>query len=283
LRSIGNAVFGPVERAVSGVTGPVGRFFSSLGHLSSYRSDNEKLRKRNQQPLQQLRLSGSDHAELQHLQKLLDLAGRAQFRIVPARVIAFGGALGFEWTATIDVGSKDGVAKNMTVIDGDGLVGRTINVGPTTSTMLLGDDPDFTAGARLARGGEIGHVDGGGRGPMTFTLLGSQNVLRVGDQLVSFASVGDRPFVPEVPIGRITRIVPTPGQLYRTAIVQPYVDYTSLDFVGVVVSTPRTIKRNSLLPPSPTPSPTPSSPSPTPSSSIEPGTPSRSPSPAGTG
>jgi rod shape-determining protein MreC len=117
---------------------------------------------------------------------------------------------------------------------------------------------------------------------MTFTLLGSQNVMRVGDQLVTFASINDRPFVPEVPIGRITRIVPTPGQLYRTAIVKPYVDFTSIDVVSVVVSTPRHVKRNSLLPPSPTPSPTPTTPSPTPSSSIQPGTvPSRSPSPSG--
>jgi rod shape-determining protein MreC len=277
LRDAGNAVFGPVERAVSAVTSPIGRFFSSLGHLSGYRSENEKLRARVQQLQQQLRLTDADRAELEQLRKLLDLAGRGQFRIVPARVIGWGGALGFESTATIDVGSRDGVHKNMTVIDGDGLVGKTLDVGPTTATILLGNDPNFTAGARLARNNAIGHVDGGGRGPMTFTLLGNQDLMRVGDQLVTFASVGERPFVPEVPIGRITRVVPTPGQLYRTAIVKPYADFTSVGVVSVVISKTRTVKRNSLLPPSPTPSPS----SPSPSSRLEPGvTPSRSGSPS---
>src|SRR5205823_13556271 len=109
LRSIGNAVFGPVERAVSAVARPIGSFFSSLGHLSGYRSENERLRKRNQELVRRLRLTDIDRAHLAAAEKLLHLAGAAQFRIVPARVVAVGSTLGFEWTATLDVGSHDGV------------------------------------------------------------------------------------------------------------------------------------------------------------------------------
>ena len=72
---------------------------------------------------------------------------------------------------------------------------------------------------------------------------------------LTFASIGGRPFVPEVPIGHITRIEPTPGQLFSSGVVAPYVDFNSVDVVGIVVGEPRTIKRDSLLPPSPTPSP----------------------------
>src|SRR3954449_13150390 len=258
LRALGNAVFGPVERAAADVARPVGSFFSSLGNLSSYKSTNAKLRKQNQQLRAKLRLTDGERAHLTSAEKLLDLAGRAQFKIVPAQVVAVEGALGFEWTATIDVGSRDGVRSNMTVVSGDGLVGKTVHVGPTTSTVLLGQDPNFTAGARLERSNEIGHVDGGGRQPMTFTLLGSSNTMKPGDRLVSFASIANRPFVAEVPIGRITEVLPTPGQLFRTAVVQPFVDFTAIDVVGVVVGQPRTVRRDSLLPPSPTPSPTPS-------------------------
>ena len=281
LRSIGNAVFGPVERAVSAVVHPVGSFFSSLGNLSSYKSTNAKLRKQNQQLREQLRLTDGERAHLSSAEKLLDLAGRAQFRIVPAQVVAVQGALGFEWTATIDVGSRDGVRANMTVVNGDGLVGKTVHVGPTTSTVLLGRDPQFTAGARLERTNEIGHVDGGGRQPMTFTLLGSSNTMKVGDRLVSFASIANRPFVAEVPIGRIIKVLPTPGQLFRTAVVAPFVDFTAIDVVGVVVGQPRNVRRDSLLPPSPTPSPS-TSPSAGSSSGTSAGS-SPSPAPSGSG
>ena len=279
LRSVGNAVFGPVERAASAVTRPIGSFFSSLGHLSSYKSKNAKLEKQNEQLLERLRLTDADRAHLAAAEKLLNLAGRAQFRIVAAKVVGVGSSLGFESTATVDVGTADGIKPNQTVIDGDGLVGKTLSVGPTTSTILLGDDPNFTAGARLEGGGQqIGHVDGGGRNPMTFTLLGTQSRMKVGDRLVTFASIGGRPFVPEVPIGHITRIEPTPGQLFSSGVVAPYVDFNSVDVVGIVVGEPRTIKRDSLLPPSPTPSPSPSGPSIGPSPSGSPGAVSPSPS-----
>src|SRR3954453_13751674 len=244
LRAIGNALFAPRARAHSAVARPVGSFFSSLGNLSGYKSTNNRLRKENQRLREQLRLTDGERAHLTSAEKLLDLAGRAQFKIVPAQVVAVEGALGFEWTATIDVGSRDGVRSNMTVVSGDGLVGKTVHVGPTTSTVLLGQDPNFTAGARLERSNEIGHVDGGGRQPMTFTLLGSSNTMKPGDRLVSFASIANRPFVAagpnrpfggEVPIGRIPKVLPPPGQLFRTAVVRPFVDFTAIDVVGVVV------------------------------------------------
>lgn len=263
FRTIGNAVFGPIERAVADVARPVGSFFTSLGHLSSYKSDNAKLRKQNKDLQEQLRLTDAERAHLESMEKLLGLAGRGQFKIVPAQVIAVDGALGFEWTATIDVGSRDGIQANMTVVNGDGLVGKTVHVGPTTTTVLLGRDPNFTAGARLEKTNEIGHVDGDVDRQMTFTLLGSSSTMKPGDRLVSFASIGNRPFVAEVPIGRITRVLPAPGQLFREAIVDPFVDFTSIDVVGVVVAQPRTVRRDSLLPPSPSTSPSPAqSPSP---------------------
>jgi rod shape-determining protein MreC len=284
LRRIANAVFGPVENAVGDVTRPIGSFFSGLGHLSSYKSDNAKLRKEVSQLRSQLRLTEAERARLADEEKLLHLDQLAQFRIVAAHVSAVGGSLDFESTATIDVGSRDGITTNMTVIDGDGLVGKTLSVGPTTSTVLLANDVQFSAGARLETSQLIGHVDGGGRGPMTFTLLDSQGTIKVGSRLVTFGDIGQKPFVPEVPIGRVTRVVPTPGALTRTAEVTPYVGFDSLDVVGVVVSAPRTIKRDSLLPPSPTPSaPPPSTPPPgTPPPSTPPSTPPTSPSPSRT-
>src|SRR5436305_5470489 len=279
LRRIANAVVGPIENAVGDVARPVGSFFASLGHLSSYKSDNAKLRKEVAQLRSQLRLTDSERARLADEEKLLHLDQIAQFRIVTAHVSAVGGSLDFESTATIDAGSRDGITPDMTVIDGDGLVGKTLSVGPTTTTVLLANDVQFSAGARLESSQLIGHVDGGGRGPMRFTLLDSQGSIKVGSRLVTFGDIGQKPFVPEVPIGRVTRVVPTPGALTRTAEVAPYVSFDSLDVVGVVVSAPRTIKRDSLLPPSPTPTPRPT---PAQAPSTPPATPAISPSPSST-
>src|SRR3954449_11340653 len=92
LRAVGNAVFGPVERAVSDVVRPVGSFFSSLGHLSSYKSTNAKLRKQNQRLRQQLRLTDSDRSHLSSAERLLALAGPGQVTNVPHHAVASPGA-----------------------------------------------------------------------------------------------------------------------------------------------------------------------------------------------
>src|SRR3954447_1310410 len=200
LRRMGNAVFGPIEDAAASVAGAIGSFFASLGHLSGYKHDNDKLRKQVADLRQQLRLTEAERAHLASMEKLLHLDQTAQFRIVAARITAVGNTLGFESTATINIGSNSGIKPDQTVINGDGLVGRTLSVGPNTSTVLLGSDATFRAGARMETSQQAGYVNGGGRGPMTFTLLDSQGVIQRGARLVTFGDLHNRPFVPEVPI-----------------------------------------------------------------------------------
>jgi rod shape-determining protein MreC len=271
LRRIGNAIFGPIETAAADVARPIGGFFASLGNLSSYKHDNDKLRKELAAAQERNRLHAAQDAELLAMQKLLHLDQRAHYRMVAAHVIAVGSSLGFESTATIDAGTRDGLRKDQTVIDGDGLVGRTLSVGPSTSTVLLANDPNFAAGARLEGSQEIGIFSGGGRRPMTFMLLDSQAVIPSGAGLVTFGDIANRPFVQEIPIGHITQVQPANGALTRTATVTSYVHFGSLDVVGVVVAAGAPPPRDSLLPPRPTA--TPSSPAARPSSSGSPSSP----------
>ena len=51
----------------------------------------------------------------------------------------------------------------MTVLNGDGLVGRVTTVGPSTATVLLAIDPDSTVGTRLEESMELGFADRPGR------------------------------------------------------------------------------------------------------------------------
>jgi rod shape-determining protein MreC len=84
--------------------------------------------------------------------------------------------------------------------------------------------------------------------------------------LVTYCDIRNSPFVPEVPIGHVTSVQPPNGTLTRTATIAPYVRFSALDVVGVVVGVGTPPRRDSLLPPPPsrTPSPLPSSPPPSP-------------------
>ena len=93
--------------------------------------------------------------------------------------------------------------------------------------------------------------EGKGGQPMTLQLLNAQATVKKGDRLVTFGSQGSRPFVPGVPIGVVHQIEQTPGALTRTATITPYVDFTALDLLGVVVQPPRRDPRDAVLPPPP--------------------------------
>jgi rod shape-determining protein MreC len=150
----------------------------------------------------------------------------------------------------------------MTVLDGDGLVGQVISVDATTCTVLLANATNSVVGVRLAPSGQIGWVTGSGSaksgtGLFKLQVLDSGVVLRPGEQFVTAASVHDRPFVPGVPVGVIASVSDRAGALTAQALVRPYVDFTELNVVGIVVAPPRRNPRYSVLPPKPAPAPTP--------------------------
>jgi rod shape-determining protein MreC len=275
-RQAAQSVFGPVEDSVAGVVDPVGNAMDAVRDSGGRSSTISRLRRENEALKQQLGSKDVTRNRAQELDKLLKTAGAGQYAIKGAQVIAIGAAQGFSWTVTIDAGSKDGVARDMTVINGDGLVGRVTTVGPSTSTVLLANDPDFTVGTRLEKSMELGFATGQGNQPMRDQLLNGKARVHKGDRLVTFGSQAGKPFVPGVPVGRIVGIDPSGGNLTKTVQVQPFVGFTRLDIVGVVIQGPRTDPRDSVLPPKPTPSPsskaTPTrKPGPTPSGGAGPG------------
>jgi rod shape-determining protein MreC len=148
----------------------------------------------------------------------------------------------------------------MTVLNGDGLVGRVKTVGPSTATVLLAADPESSVGVRLEGSMEVGFTTGQGLGTgsrLDLQLLDGQSTVVRGDRLVTFGSQGDTPYVPGVPVGEVLSVHGTPGSQTRTAVVAPYVDFTALDLVGVVVEPPRKDPRDAVLPPRPESTPTP--------------------------
>ncbi|MGW8376130.1 rod shape-determining protein MreC [Streptomyces sp. ODS28] len=253
------SVFGPVENGVSSAVDPVGNAIDAVrdsgerhGRISRLEQENASLR-------QKLGSSDRTRARAKELDKLMKTAGSGGYGIKGAQVIGIGAAQGFSWTVTIDAGSEDGLARDMTVINGDGLVGRVTTVGPSTSTVLLATDPDFTVGTRMEKSSELGFATGRGSDGLNVQLLNGKAEVKRGERLVTFGSQDDKPFVPGVPVGKVSR-VDNAGDLTRSVDVKPYVGFSKLDVVGVVVEAPKKDPRNEVLrpekPKKPKPAPT---------------------------
>ncbi len=246
LRRTASSWFGPVERVAADIARPVRNAADAVGSVGSNHQKLQDAQKTISRLQQELRARPFDQHRVDELNALLRVSSVGQYKLVPAQVIAVGAGSGFEWTATIDAGSMDGVKPDMTVLNGDGLVGRVTVVGRSTSTVLLAIDPEFNVGVRLPDG-ETGVVTGRQRDDLGFYLIDPSARVKPGDGLVTQGSKNQQPFVWGVPVGQVvTATSPLSGQS-QTGTVKPYVNFSALDLVGVVVQPPRTDPREAVL------------------------------------
>jgi rod shape-determining protein MreC len=275
-RNVGADVFGPIERVTHDVTDPIASLFDSVTGGPSAQSTIANLQQENAALRAQLSSAQLSKTARQQLTQLLQLDAGG-YRIMAANVIAAGGD--YSDTVTLDVGRSDGIKQDETVLNGSGFVGTVIQVSEDTSTVLLADDASSVTGVQLQGSGEIGAVTGTGKSMsgsamLRLTLFDANAVLEPGQQVDTYASVGDQPEVPGVPVGTVISVHPSPGGLTQTALVRPFVDFTTLGVVGIVVQVPEHNPRVSILPrPAPTVTVT-VTPSPSSSASLAPGTPS---------
>jgi len=241
VRTAAANVFGPAESLVASAVRPITDLPSHFRTVGDLQERNARLESENDRLQAQLETSVLAQHRADQLDGLVDIGGRQGLQIVPAQVIAVGPAQSFGLTVTIDAGTRDGVAPDMTVLNDDGLVGRVVDADAFTSTVLLIVDADSVVGGRLSSSTELGFLDGEGNlnsdGTLSMSLIDQQAVPQTGDTVVSWGSRNDAPYVPAIPVGWVVSVQRSPRELSATATVEPYVDFSSLDIVGVVVGT----------------------------------------------
>lgn len=278
-RSVTQSFLAPIQKGVSDLFSPVGRFFSDVKNFPSEKNKVAALASANARLKTQVLVNKDIQGQLNQLKGVLDLAGRGGYRVVAARVIGHGSSSTFSQTLTIDAGSADGVRVDKTVISEHGLVGVVKSVDAHSAIVLLLSDPAFKVGVRIARSQSIGVLSGTGGDSFALQLLDPAGNIVVGDTLFSNGSDGNTPFIPGVPVGVVTAVDHSSSTLTQTATVKSYSDLNNVGVVSVVLSAPATAPRTMINPsprptvtvyvtPAPTPTPTESlSPSPTPSAS----------------
>ena len=232
LRSAGGAAVGPLERFLSPSVEAAGPdpAAARAGVLHD-----------------QLASQTREADELAALSGAPDLAGST---FLPARVVGVGrqGAAGPE-RVTLDLGARDGVKPDLSVVSADGLVGRVVTVSPWTCDVLLMGSAELVVGVRVGDAGTLGSVGSGARGPqhrpagqLNLTVV-ERGTVRTGDVVTTMGSVGGSPFPAGLRVGTVQVVDEAPGDLTPTAAVRPAVDLTTLDVVGVLLTGPRTTAR----------------------------------------
>jgi len=238
-RHAAGEVFGPVETATSAIVRPFAavpgwfRTHESLrGEINDLEAENARLRS-------EAATSSFDRNRLEEYDGLTHAAENLGYALVPSRVVGLGPAQSFSQTVTIDAGSRAGVHPDMTVLNNDGLVGRVLRVTSSTATVLLIVDAESVVGGRVGENMEVGFLHGrgdlGSSGRLDLELADESAVPERHDTVVTWGSESGAPYVSGVPIGRVSSVYSSLRETSQRAVIEPFVDFGSLDLVGVVV------------------------------------------------
>jgi rod shape-determining protein MreC len=236
--AVGTAI-GPVEAGAATAVRPFKEVAHSLDSNHELRRDVATLEAQNSDLRSQLATTSTDRNRLAEYDGLVRTARDTGYALVPARVIGIGPAQSFTRAVTIDAGTDAGVRPDSTVVNADGLVGRVIRASRSTATVLLIVDSDSVVGGRLGSTLKIGFIKGrgamGGKARLDLDLVDDAATPARKDVVVSWGSGKGGPYVAGIPIGRIESVYSTPQQLSKQAVIDPFVDFSALDLVGVVV------------------------------------------------
>ncbi len=239
LRRLVGEVYGPAESAVDSVVAPVIAVPRWLRSHHDLASDVDRLENENSQLRSELATADYDRNRLEEYDDLTATAEAIGYALVPARVVGMGPAQSFSRTVTIDAGSRAGLAPDQTVVNGDGLVGRVLRVTSTTATVLLVVDADSTVGGRVGRSMKVGFLHGRGDlgqgARLDLELVDQTYVPSKGETVVTWGSQDGAPYVSGVPVGRVDSVYSSLRETTQRAVIEPYVDFSALDVVGVVV------------------------------------------------
>jgi rod shape-determining protein MreC len=229
----------PAQSAMSfvarGVAGVAGRFVE----LARARSENHELAKENAR----LRAEVADLRRLAdesaRYQRLLGLRDQTPAETIAARIIAIDASPYFR-VARVELDRGDGTVKHgMPVLTPEGVVGRIGHVSGKTSDIMLLVDPRSAIDVVVPRTGGRGILrgkaaDNGYRCSIEYLTRGDP--AQVGDKVVTSGLGGA--FPRDLPVGRVTSVLPGAVGLFQEVEVTPDVDFARLSEVLVVAAPP---------------------------------------------
>ena len=246
LNSIAGYVFVPMQEGINNAGSWLSSRANDFKTLGEVLAENKELKSQIDDLTTQLNKTKLEQYDLDNYRQLLDLDDQyADFDKIAAHVIAMDGTNWFS-TFTIDKGSKQGIAKGMTVLAGSGLVGIVTDVGPNYAKVRSIIDDSSNVSAMVLTTKDNFNVSGSLMSMnkdkvLPFTELRDENnKVKQGDPVVT-SYVSDQ-YQQGLLIGYIYSIEDNPNNLTKSGYITPVVDFQHLQEVLVITEIKNTGK-----------------------------------------
>lgn len=240
FRAIANITVIPLQQGINHIGGWMGDMKDNFSTLKQLQAENEKLQEQVDALTTENNYLQEERYEYERLQELYQLDQQyAEYEKTAAHVIGKDAGNWFS-TFTIDKGSTDGIAVDMNVLSGSGLVGIVTEVGPTWAKVRsIIDDSTNISGMVLSTSDTCivsGSLSLMSTGQISFDKMeNNDNVVAVGDQIVT-SYISDK-YLQGILIGSVSEINVDSNNLTRSGYIIPAVDFRNIQEVLVITTT----------------------------------------------
>lgn len=227
----------PFQQGIAKAGGWLSNRSEELVQIRTLLDENQRLKEQVAALTEENTLLQQDKYELNKLRDLVELDEQyGEYEKVGARIISRDSG---NWYSSfiIDKGSNDGLADDMNVIAGGGLVGRITSVGPNWSrvTSIISDNSNVSAMTLATEDNLIvsGDLQLMADGVISFSkLIDSKNAVAEGDKIVT-SNISDK-YLPNILIGYLHTINRDANNLTKSGYITPAVDFEHLSEVLVI-------------------------------------------------
>ena len=243
FNTVGGVIVVPFQKGVTTVAAWMRDQTSRLENITRLQEEKRALQEQVAQLTTENTNLQQDRYELDQLRSLYELdAQYEQYSKTGARIIAKDTGSWFH-SFVIDKGTSDGLALDMNVIAGSGLVGRIVDIGPEWARVqsVIADNSSvsgmvLSTADNLIVDGDLELYD---RGMIRFSkLVDNAGRVSVGEKIVR-SNASDK-YLPGILIGYITDIEADASSLTKSGYLTPVVDFEHLETVLVILELKQT-------------------------------------------
>lgn len=208
-------------------------FFTDINHL---KEENQQLKEKNSELEQSLRELENIKTQNETLKEYVNLTEKyGEYKTIPGYVINKD-ISNYSKTIVINLGKKDGVQENMTVIADKGLVGHVISVTDTTAKVQTIIDTASSVSCSMSTTKDSivckGTLDD--KSALKVMYIPTEANIIQGDSIETSGLGGIYP--KGIHIGTVKKVTNTQNMTDRYAIVETAVDFDKLDTVLVITN-----------------------------------------------
>ena len=212
--------------------------FKFITNFSKVKTQNEELKKTITQYQSKAIEYDSLKQESEKLKSMLKFTqDRDEYDYVGANIIGISGN-NFLDGFIINKGENKGIKKRMIAMTGEGLVGQVTSVGSNWSIVQCLSNENIAVAGLVVRTRENngivkGYKDENNKLLAEIQRLSLNSPIKKGDVIVTSGLGGIYPA--RIRIGKVLSVYEDKGEVMKSAIIEPYVDFTKIEEVFIVV------------------------------------------------